>query len=78
MIDPESAIAAIFAALGIWMIILLIGLLFWAWMFHDALKTRDTLWIILFIFCFLTGVGQSIIAIVYYFLVYRVKHIKRI
>jgi hypothetical protein len=53
------------------LIILVIGYIFWLWMFIDALKKRDILWIALFIFCFFTGFLSGLIATLYYYIVYR-------
>ena len=62
----------IILGLGFFIIILIIlSYIFWLVMFIDALKRRDILWIILFIFCFFTGFLSGIIAIIYYFVAYK-------
>lgn len=58
-------------SLALVVILGILGFIFWLWMFIDALKHRDILWIVLFVFCFFTGFLQGIIAIIYYFVVYR-------
>jgi hypothetical protein len=52
-------------------ILLIAGYIFWLWMFIDALKKRDTLWIVLFIFCFFTGFLGGLIATIYWFVEYK-------
>jgi hypothetical protein len=54
-------------------VLLIAGFIFWLWMFIDALKKRDTLWIALFIFSFLTGFLGGLMATIYYFVVYTKK-----
>ena len=44
---------------------------FWLWMFIEALKKRDTLWIILFLVGILTGIFGLLFALFYYFLEYE-------
>jgi hypothetical protein len=61
-------------SLGVFVLILLfLSAIFWMFMFIDALKRRDILWIVLFIFCFFTGFLSGVIAIIYFFVVYKAK-----
>ncbi|NOZ80791.1 MAG: hypothetical protein GXP63_03900 [DPANN group archaeon] len=60
------------ASFGIIIVILIIlGYIFWLVMFIDALKRRDTLWILLFVLSFFTGFLNGILATIYYFVVYK-------
>ena len=52
-------------------ILTIIGYIFWLFMFIDALKRRDTLWILLFILSFFTGFLSGILATIYYFVIYK-------
>ena len=52
-------------------ILLIISFVFWLIMFIDAVKKRDALWIVLFIFCAFTGFLSGIIATIYYFVAYK-------
>ncbi|MBI4450586.1 hypothetical protein HY642_01300 [Candidatus Woesearchaeota archaeon] len=69
--DLLGIIAALLAVSGIWLILLLIGYVFWLRMFVDAMKQRDTQWIMLFALSFFTGLLPGVIAAVYYAEVYR-------
>ncbi|MFH0817638.1 MAG: hypothetical protein V1909_03305 [Candidatus Micrarchaeota archaeon] len=72
--DIEAAICG----LGIGVIILIVlSYLFWLWMFIEALKKRDTLWIALFIIAFLTGFLSWLVPLLYYFIEYRKKDERR-
>jgi hypothetical protein len=64
-------LAAILGLGAFVLIILVIGYIFWLWMFIDCLKKRDILWITLFIFCFFTGFLSGLIATLYYYIVYK-------
>ena len=67
----STIIGSIVAFFGVWLILILIGYLFWVWMFMDALAHRDVMWIVLFAFSFFTGFLPGVIAAVYYTTVYR-------
>jgi len=58
-----------------WMLVIFsLGILlfiFWLWMFIEALKKRDTLWIILFLVGVITGIFGLLFALLYYFLEYE-------
>lgn len=59
------------ALLIILLILLIISFVFWLVMLLDAVKRKDTGWIILFVFCAITGVLSGIIATIYYFVAYK-------
>lgn len=56
---------------SVMMIVLILSYVFWLFMFVDALKKRDILWIALFAFSFFTGFLSGILAALYYFIVYK-------
>ncbi|HIH14975.1 MAG TPA: hypothetical protein HA360_00395 [Nanoarchaeota archaeon] len=65
-----------FWGIGIyWMLffftVALLLFLFWLWMFIEALKKRDTMWIILFLVGLFTMMFGWIFALLYYFLEYE-------
>jgi hypothetical protein len=65
-------IIAFILGLGIFIIIILVvEYLFWLWMFIDALRKRDILWITLFILSFFTGFLSGVIATLYYVIAYK-------
>lgn len=64
-------IAAILGMGMFFVFLIILGYIFWLCMFIDALRRRDVLWIVLFIFCFFTGFLSGIIALIYYFVAYN-------
>ena len=67
-----TGILAGLAALGaVWLVLLLIGYVFWVRMAIDAVRQGDTLWMTLFAFSFFTGYLPGIVALAYYYRVYH-------
>ena len=54
-------------------IFLVLSYLFWIWMFIDAVKKRDVMWIVLFVVSALTGFLSGVLATIYYFVEYKKK-----
>ena len=73
MASWETLIGAGIALLVFLIILAIISYIFWLWMFIDAVKKRDNMWIILFIVSFLTGFLSGVIAGIYYIVEYKKK-----
>ncbi len=71
MISFETILGMGIAAIAFLIILLIVEYVFWLFMFIDAVKKRDTLWIALFAFSFITGFLSGILATIYYFVVYK-------
>lgn len=56
---------------AILIILMLIGFMFWMWMFIDALKKRDMMWVALFVVSLMTGALSGLVAGLYYLIVYK-------
>lgn len=72
----------LFMGLGLYFMLLffVIGLLlfiFWLWMFIEAIKNRNMLWIILLVVGIFTGILGIVFAVVYYFMEYKKKSVKK-
>lgn len=69
----ETLLEASLVLIVFLVILAILSYVFWLWMFIDAVKKRDTMWILLFVVSFLTGFLSGIIAFIYYMVVYKKK-----
>ncbi|MBI5798086.1 hypothetical protein HZA98_04250 [Candidatus Woesearchaeota archaeon] len=60
-----------FFMMFIFIILGVLTLIFWIWMFADAIKKKDTAWIILLIIALFTGFFALVFALIYYFTLYK-------
>lgn len=68
---PGGAFAGLAGVILLLVFLSIAAWVFWIVMFIDALKHRDTLWIVLFILSFFTGFLSAVLSTIYFFLEYR-------